>query len=279
MAKTTTKKRDKSKKGPLAKQWDKYDLYRLSVQDPEHEVSVFHRFFKDQYGRAPTSLREDFCGTASICAEWVKNKPERTAIGVDLDPEPLAWGKAKYVDALPPDARKRVTLVQANVLHAKTPKVDVLAAQNFSFWIFKTRELLLEYFMAARAALKDEGVMVMDMMGGAKCMEDEYEEPRKVKGFTYVWEHAKFDPITHDALFHIHFRFPDGSKQERAFTYDWRLWTMPEVRELLAEAGFSKSEVYWEDTDRDTGEGNGTYRRRTKADADPAWIAYLVGVA
>ncbi len=265
-------------KKTLAKQWDKYDLYRLSVQDPEHEVFVFNRFFKDQFGRPPQSLREDFCGTASICAEWVRNHPERTATGVDLDPEPLSWGKAKYIDALTPAEKARVKLVQDNVLTAKTPKADVLAAQNFSFWIFKTRELVLEYFMAAHDALNDEGVMVMDMMGGAKCHEDEYEETRRVKGFTYAWEHAKFDPITHDALFHIHFRFKDGSKMEKAFTYEWRLWTMPEIRELLAEAGFSKSEVYWEDTDNETGGGNGTYRRRTKAQADPAWISYLVAV-
>jgi hypothetical protein len=270
--------RNKAKKGPLAKQWDKYELYRLSVQDPEHEVFVFNRFFKDQFGRAPQSLREDFCGTASICAEWVRNHPERSAVGVDLDPEPLAWGKAKYIDALTPAEKARVKLVQGNVLTAKTPKADVLAAQNFSFWVFKTREQVLEYFMAAHDALHDEGVMVMDMMGGAKCHEDEYEETRRVKGFTYVWEHAKFDPITHDALFHIHFRFPDGSKMEKAFTYEWRLWTLPEIRELLAEAGFSKSEVYWEDSDKETGEGNGKYRRRAKAEADPAWISYLVGV-
>jgi SAM-dependent methyltransferase len=226
----------------------------------------------------PETLREDFCGTASICAEWVRNRPERQAIGVDLDPEPLAWGKAKYIDALTPEEQKRVRLVQGNVLTSKTPKADVLAAQNFSFWVFKTRDDLRTYFEAAHRALNDDGVMVMDMMGGAKCMEDEYEETRRVKGFTYVWEHAKFDPITHDALFHIHFRFPDGSRMEKAFTYDWRLWTLPEVRELLAEAGFSKSEVYWEDTDTKSGEGNGTYRRRTKGQADPAWISYLVGV-
>lgn len=270
------KKRDKSKKGPLAKQWDKYDLYRLSVQDPEHEVGAFVRFYKDATGAVPEVLREDFCGTASICCEWVKGKPNRRAVGVDLDREPLDWGRAKYLAALAPEEQQRVTLLQANVLDAKTPKADVVAAQNFSFWIFKQRAEVLAYFKAVHRALKDDGIFVMDMMGGAKCMEDEYEEPRRVKGFTYVWEHAKFDPITHDALFHIHFRFPDGSKIEKAFTYDWRLWTLPEIRDLLDEAGFSKSEVYWEDTDRDTGEGNGTYRRRTRAEADPAWISYLV---
>ena len=50
---------------------------------------------------------------------------------------------------------------------------------------------------------------------------------------------------------HIHFEFTNGSRLKRAFTYEWRLWTLPEIRELLGEAGFSRSTVYWEDRDAD----------------------------
>lgn len=261
----------------LAQTADKYDLYLRSVQEPDHEVKMFQRFFKDAFGRPATHLREDFCGTFAICCEWVKNNPERRAVGVDLDPEPLAWGRKHHYAALKPEAQKRVTLLQEDVLKAKTEKVDVVAAQNFSFWIFKTRDLVRGYFQAVHKALRPEGILVMDMMGGPKCHEDEYEETRNITGgFKYVWEHASFDPITHDALFHIHFRFKDGSELEKAFTYDWRLWTLPEVRELLHEAGFSKVDVYWEDTDRKTNRGNGHYRKRDSAPADLAWIAYVV---
>ena len=62
---------------------------------------------------------------------------------------------------------------------------------------------------------------------------------------------------------------------EKAFTYEWRLWTLPEIRELLEEAGFGRVTVYWEGTDED-GEGNGEFEPTTRGDADAGWIAYLV---
>ena len=81
--------------------------------------------------------------------------------------------------------------------------------------------------------------------------------------------------MTHYIRCHIHFKFPDGSKIKKAFTYEWRLWSAPEIRELLAEAGFSKSTVYWEGDDDDGG-GNGEFSPEAKGEADLAWIAYIV---
>ena len=62
-----------------------------------------------------------------------------------------------------------------------------------------------------------------------------------------------------------------------AFVYDWRLWTMPELRELMAEAGFIDVHVLWEGTQAATRSGNGVFRRKEKGDADSAWIVYVVG--
>jgi len=53
---------------------------------------------------------------------------------------------------------------------------------------------------------------------------------------------------------------------------------VPELREILEDAGFSKTEVYWEGTDRKTGEGNDVFSKRETAHDDPAWIAYLVAL-
>ena len=50
-------------------------------------------------------------------------------------------------------------------------KVEVLAAQNFSFWIFKTRDEVINYFRKAYANLAEQGLMVIDMMGGWECFE------------------------------------------------------------------------------------------------------------
>jgi len=102
------------------------------------------------------------------------------------------------------------------------------------------------------------------------------QEKTKLDGFTYYWEQRKFNPITFEALCHIHFKFPDGSKMKRAFTYDWRMWTLPEIRETLADAGFAKSTVYWEGTDEKTGEGNDIYTPTEEGEDDPSWIVYIV---
>jgi hypothetical protein len=74
---------------------------------------------------------------------------------------------------------------------------------------------------------------------------------------------------------HIHFRFPDGSKLKRAFTYEWRIWTLPELRELLLEAGFASARVYWEGED-DDGEGNGEFTETDEGTPDLAWVSYIV---
>ena len=63
---------------------------------------------------------------------------------------------------------------------------------------------------------------------------------------------------------------------EDAFAYRWRLWTLPEIRELLWEAGFSSVEVYWEGTDEESNEGNGNYEPSEVGDADPGWVCYIV---
>jgi hypothetical protein len=61
---------------------------------------------------------------------------------------------------------------------------------------------------------------------------------------------------------------------ERAFSYDWRLWTLAEIRELLEEAGFSRVTFYWQGFDED-GEGDGDFQPVDEGDADAGWICYI----
>jgi hypothetical protein len=123
-------------------------------------------------------------------------------------------------------------------------------------------------------ALGDDGVLFLDMFGGPESQE-ETKEKTKNKGFTYVWHQAEFHPVTNYMRCHIHFKFPDGSRIKRAFTYEWRVWSAPELRELLIDAGFRKATVYWEGEDED-GEGNGEFTPDENGEADLAWIAYIV---
>ena len=62
-------------KGKLtAKNADLHWLYEKSVQTPDIEVVFIDKVFRKEFGRPATFLREDFCGTALMCAEWVKYK-------------------------------------------------------------------------------------------------------------------------------------------------------------------------------------------------------------
>jgi hypothetical protein len=159
----------KKKKHKLTRRTaDRYDLYLKSVQAPDFEVGFFSRVYKKAFGRKPTVLREDFCGTAAVCCEWVKAKKDRIAIGVDLDPEPLDWSQQHLIPQLKAHQQERITLLEQDVRTVSPTKADVLAAQNFSFFLFKTREGLRDYFEHAHANLADEGVMVLDMMGGSE---------------------------------------------------------------------------------------------------------------
>lgn len=267
--------RQASKKATLADRADRHTLYEESVQDPESELEFVSETFETLTGRPLKFIREDFCGTANTACYWVNDGKDHRAVGVDLDPEVLAWGRAHHLDALSSKQRSRIELVEGNVMSVDTPRVDALLAMNFSYYLFTTRESLRAYFERAREGLVDDGVLFLDAFGGYDAHR-ELEERTEYDDFTYVWDQASFDPIQHAMTCQIHFEFPDGSEIRRAFEYHWRLWTLPEVRELLVEAGYSSVEVYWEGTDEESGEGNGIYEPADTGDADAGWICYLV---
>ena len=270
-------------KSNLAAAADKFACYQKSVQTPDHEVEFFEQAFRDATRRKPYTLREDFCGTFAVCCEWVKSHPRRTSLGVDLCDETLDWGRQHNLSKLSESQQQRVRLLSQDVRKRNRPQVDILAAQNFSFWIFKKRSEVIEYFKVARSNLKPDGIMVMDMMGGGECYEEDLVDKRTIvkgkKGFKYHWKQASFNPVTAEARFSISFKFADGSKLKNAFEYDWRFWTIPEVREMLAEAGFRESHVYWESESEDESDDEyGEWYRADDASSDPSWICYIVAL-
>jgi hypothetical protein len=113
----------------------------------------------------------------------------------------------------------------------------------------------------------------MDSFGGYDAYR-EIEEKTRHKGFTYVWEQASFDPISGHMVCRIHFHFNDGSKLKNAFTYEWRLYSLPEIREILLEAGFANVTFYWQGWDEDD-EPDGNFVPATKGEADPGWICMI----
>lgn len=254
----------------------KYDYYERSVQNAEAEVSFMHDEFKRIYGHSPYSLREDFCGTGAISCKWVEQDKECEAFGIDLDPEPIKMGKIRHYGKLKKSEQERMHYLQENVLKTSAPKVDVICAFNFSYWIFKKRSDLVKYFKSVRKSLNKQGVFFIDLFAGPESQRL-VTDTKKLKNLTYFWECQHFNPLTHDCTFAIHFKDAKGKKHENVFTYHWRMWMMPELRDILEEAGFSKTLVYWEGDDED-GNGNGVFSPADDAENCDAWVSYIAAL-
>ena len=269
------KSKEKSHSGrTMADRADRHELYEAAVQNVAEECSLIDFAFKQIRGRKAKTLREDFCGTASAACEWVTLGRSRYAFGIDVDPEVLAWGRTHRVEALKKSQRKRVSLIHGDVLTAKAPVVDVVVAFNFSYWVFDERARLVRYFKTVFDGLKSDGVFFLDAFGGPSAF-TKGKERAEIDGFTYVWDQTRYSPVTGRMKTRIHFEFPDGSKLKKAFAYEWRLWTVPEIRDLLEEAGFRNVTVWFELRD-ENGEGVGEWLPDPDGPAeDPAWIANI----
>lgn len=278
-------------KSTMASRAQLHELYEKAVQSPEADVEFITETYEKLRGRAPISLREDFCGTAKMATTWCLSDPSRTAVGVDIDAPTLAWGRENNLAPNQKALGDRVQLKEGDVRHTECAPADVACAMNFSFCVFKTRPELLSYLRQVKQSLKADGMVFLELYGGTEAI-IEFEEEREVDDhLTYCWDQDSYDPITHETTCLIHFSFSDGSELRSAFRYDWRLWTVPELRELLIEAGFAQVKVFWESVeDEEDGEededgeivmdGTGEYEEITgPVENQESWLVYVVGLA
>ena len=206
-----TTKKGKNDVAPLsmAAKADKHDLYQQAVQLPQKEVLTLHAFYKAVHANtvpAPLVLREDFCGTALLCKEWVKRSPLRSAIGVDLDQSVLHYAQ-RHIRETDPSTMDQITLFHGDVLSIeKVPSADIIAALNYgqSFAIlyitcyvyldcvvgcfyFHTRKELVDYLVKSRESLKKHGVMICDLFGGYDTyLKTESITKRRLNADTFV---------------------------------------------------------------------------------------------
>ncbi len=257
---------------------DKHVLYQLAVQEPSFEVDFALKQYRKRRGKLPQILREDFCGTAAISCRWAEENKDFRAIGLDLDPPTLAWAHANNLKNLG-DARNRVDLRCRDVRSITNPKADVIQAFNFSYYLIYPVSDLISYFRCVRRSLAPGGIFMLDGYGGWESQQV-LRERRTVntpKGtFGFIWDQAAFNPITNQALCHIHFEFKNGKTWKRVFTYDWRVYSPVEVRDALHTAGFDNIEIFWDmDDDDDTSD----YRPKTKVANCAGWLTYIVAEA
>lgn len=258
----------------------RFDLYRVCVQDPPRMA----RFVHAVHGGRPTVLREDFCGPASLACAWVTRSPKHRALAVDRDPEPLAFARQRMAETLGPAAAARVELicddVRAAKLKAAARRADCVALLNFAVCELHTRAELVAYLRHLRAALRPGGVVVLDIYGGANANSPgrattlaRLDDGRRVE---YTWHQQDADARTGMVRNAIHFKLGSLALKS-AFTYHWRLWTIPELRDALAQAGLGRVEVH----DR----LGSAVDQRGELHVDPSgpddrltsdWVAYLV---
>ncbi|XP_027345507.1 uncharacterized protein LOC113857626 [Abrus precatorius] len=167
------------------------------------------------------------------------------------------------------------------------PGRDIVCAFNYSCCCLHKRADLVLYFKHACDALSNKGgIFVMDLYGGTSS-ENKLRLQRRFPNFTYVWEQAEFDIIQRKTRISLHFHMKDQRKLRHAFSYSWRLWTLPEIRDCLEEAGF-RSVHFWVREMPDTteivkSEGFGVgkdvkYEEATSFEQQDSWNAYIVGV-
>ena len=257
------------------KKHDIHQMYQESVQCVEAEIDFVAATYKEIRGNEARFLREDFSGTGQTAGEWVDKNPQNKAWAVDLDGDVLAWGIENVLPKL--KNSENLTYKKADVRDSGIKNMDIVLAMNFSYFLFMQRHEMIDYFKSVKNSLEETGVFFLDAFGGYEAAK-ELEEERECDGFTYIWQQASFNPINSQMQCYIHFKTDDGVEFNKAFDYYWRLWTLPELQEMLLEAGFSQVDVYWEGTDEETGEGDGIFKVTKIGTADAGWVCYIVAL-
>jgi len=253
------------------------EMYEESVQNPEFEMRFFRKVYKKIFGEFPYMIREDFCGTALNSFYWVGLEPYNKALAVDIQRDSFDWGVAKYEkENVSSGSLNRVAFLQKSVLEDDTYKSQIRIALNFSYFIFKDRKTLKKYFQIAYNSLPKHGLFIMDHFGGSECYEADTEK-RHEDGFLYFWEQGDLNPVNNNCKFAIHFK-PDGQRKiKNAFEYDWRLWSIPELTDILYEVGFNEVKIFFE-TDKTDKKGYSKYKETSEWEPMGCHLSYIVGV-
>lgn len=253
---------------------DKHDLYERCVQSPAQLVPML----RAMHGGSPTTLAEDFAGTAALAYLWAEASPDNHAVAIDFD-EPTLMRRPDH-----PRVSRVVADVRDPSLTSTTPPCDICFVGNFSIGELHTRDELVAYLKAARARLNPGGVFLCDTYGGESAyllgeVHRDHVAPdgRRIR---YTWEQRDANPLTGMVTNALHFEIDRAGVIELelpdAFVYRWRLWSVPELLDAMREAGFDSTTVYDKDPDATDDEGNAYMLPATgDGDVDDNFIVYV----
>lgn len=268
---------------------DRFACYELCVQSPRHLTAFLHAV-ASRDGWEPTILREDFCGTAAVSRRWIEEAHSvdeahpwraRRAIAMDLDSAVIDRARQAAVPAA--HIRFLEGDCTAKGPPAESDAADLIFVGNFSIGYFHARPTLVRYLKQCRARLEaSKGVFACDIYGGPGSFAlggiRRRHPSRGHETIHYIWQHEEANPQTAMVTNSISFEIErDGEIVERlprAFVYHWRLWSLPELRDAMSDAGLREVEVY---TDVNVAPGQ---RPEPVAGAEHLrkdWVAMVVG--
>ncbi|MEM9253386.1 MAG: hypothetical protein AAGB29_13640 [Planctomycetota bacterium] len=259
----------------MASLGDRLWHYQRAVQRPEATVTAIEHIGVELLGEPPTRLREDFAGTAAIAEAWARLSDDHRALAVERDEATAAWAAERIDDELGERAVD-CPVVVSDVMDLVGPRVDAVAALNFSIGEWHDRRALVRYLRHARRCLDRSGIVVVDLYGGRGAWRAPRRQRRRVVpsdggAFDYVWEQRAVDPVRSRVACTMHFDLEDGRWIDDAFAYDWRLWGVREVADAMGDAGLSAS--VWAG-----GAGPGGMVAVDRLGAEEDWVAWVVGV-
>lgn len=248
-----------------------FELYELAVTNPGPMCRFLAAAWRDQQlrtRRASPTLREDFSGSGALARAWAAQIG--LAIAVDKD--------AKAIKAC--GRHEQFAAIQADVMEC-TAKADVIAATNFAAGYWHERLDLLAYLRHARMHLNSRGIFCCDLYGGSDAFHPCVTKvPLRGPGgekIEYHWEQVAAYPQISRVENAIHFKVGKRPLIRNAFTYDWRLWSIAEMRDCMLEAGFSQVRIFDRLGDAVDGEGNLFIRELgPREEMDDPFVVYVV---
>jgi hypothetical protein len=226
--------------------FNKHVLYQTTVQDPKKELEFFRKIYRNIFSRVPYSIREDFCGTGFISCEWVKMNVENTSVGIDIDDDPLEWGRKNNIMNLS-SGDDRVKLYNHNVLVEWDPKqkFDIILSLNYSHFLLNKRTDFVSYLKNVKKNV-DKGFYVLDFFGGSKIYSDSSVKRnfgQEKNDHSYEFKAKKLDLLNNFSYCSINFKL-GKKKLNNLYNFKFRVYSIPEMIDCFTEAGFNNFRIF-----------------------------------